>query len=275
MALLAGSLAFGQKHFEVASVRPVEPNNQQVTVGLHLDGQQARVSAFSVRDMIGMAYNVRPVQISGPEWLASQRFELNATLPSGATMDDFSELMQSLLSDRFGLKFHKDQKEFQVYVLERGKKPLALKPTKVEGAIDRSSVTVAGTGSSQGVSVDLGGGASYTFANGKFEGKKLDMPTMVDTLAVYMNLPVVNQTNLDGFYDISFELAPDDYRAMLIRAGAANGMPIPTQALQFAEIASTPSLFEAIDNLGLKMDTRKVLLDVIVVEQISKAPTEN
>ena len=60
--LLAGSLAFGQapKQFEVASVRPVEPNAQAVTVGLHLDGQQARIASFSMRDLIGMAFDVRP-----------------------------------------------------------------------------------------------------------------------------------------------------------------------------------------------------------------------
>ena len=208
--------------------------------------------------------------------MCSSDLELNATLPAGTGIKDIPEMMQGMLVERFGLKFHRDKKDFQVYVLERGKKPLALKPSPVdEAAIDRSSVNIAGTGSSQGVAVSLGNGASYTFANGKFEGKRLDIPTMVDTLAMYMNLPVVNQSNIDGYYDVSFEITQEDYRAMLIRAGSASGMQLPPQLMQMAQIASTPSLFDAIDGLGLKMDSRKVPLDVIVVEQVSKTPTEN
>lgn len=258
-------------------MRPVDPgNNQQVNVGLHLDGQQARIASFSMRDYIGMAFNVRPIQISGPDWLASSRFDVNATLPAGATTKDIGEMLQGLLAERFGLKYHREKKEFQVYVLERGKRPLGLKPAPVdEAAIDKSAVTVAGSGSSQGVSVDLGSGASYTFSNGKFEGKKLNMATMVDTLSMYMNLPVVNETNIDGYYDVAFELAPEDYRAMLVRAGAANGMQLPPQLIQMIQTATTPSLFEALDGLGLKMEVRKVPLDVIVVEQVAKTPTEN
>ena len=70
-------------------------------------------------------------------------------------------------------------------------------------------------------------------------------------------------------------MTQEDYRAMLIRAGSASGMQLPPQLMQMAQIASTPSLFDAIDGLGLKMDSRKVPLDVIVVEQVSKTPTEN
>lgn len=275
--MLVGGLAFGQapKQFEVASVRPVADNNQAVTVGLHLDGQQARMAAFSMRDLIGMAFDVRPGQITGPDWMASQRFEVNATLPAGSTMKDFPEMLQGLLKERFGLKYHRDQKEFQVYVLERGKKPLGLKPSADVAVPAGEGVNVSGTGSGQGISINLGGGASYTFSDGKFEGKKLNMETMVDTLTMYMNLPVVDQTKLDGVYDVSFSLAADDYRAMLARAGVANGVQLPPQVLQMIQTASTPSLFDALDNLGLKLETRKVPLDVIVVDQVSKQATEN
>jgi uncharacterized protein (TIGR03435 family) len=67
----------------------------------------------------------------------------------------------------------------------------------------------------------------------------------------------------------------DDYRIMLIRVGQKAGVPLPPQALKLLEGASTPSLFDAIDNAGLKLESRKVPLDVINVDEIRRQPTEN
>ena len=263
--------------FEVASIRPTSPgNNQQVNVGLHLDGNQANIGAFSLRDYIRMAYQTGTNRISGPDWIGAERFDINATLPSGAKTKQIPEMLQALLAERFGLKFHREKKEFQVYVLSMGKKPLALRPTPPDQApVNSGSVNVAASGSGAGVAVDLGGGASYTFANNKFEGKKLDINSLVDSLAIYMDLPLVNETGLKGFYDVTLEIAPEDYRAMLLRAAMANGVVLPPQAQQLASISTTPSLFDAIEKVGLKLETRRMPMDVIVVDQMSKTPTEN
>src|ERR1043166_1353481 len=108
--------------FEVASIKPSDMSNQNsVRVGLHIDGAMVRCSYFSIKDYIGIAYRVKEYQISGPEWMASERFEINAKLPAGATQAQVPDMLQSLLADRFQLKFHRDSKEFPVYAIVVGK----------------------------------------------------------------------------------------------------------------------------------------------------------
>jgi uncharacterized protein (TIGR03435 family) len=262
--------------FEVASVRPSAPAAvDTVNVGLRMDGQQAHITSFSLRDYIAMAYEVRAAQIKGPEWLTEGRFDVHATLPAGAKMDQFPVMLQGLLAERFQLQFHREQKEFSVYALLRGTRPLALKPVAVDASATDGTVNVAATGSGAGVSVNLGGGASYSFANNKLEGKKLDMPTLVDTLQNFMDRPMVDRTELKGFYDVTLDVTAEDYRVMLIRAGTANGLVLPPQAMRLIDGATTPSLFDSIEKQGLKLDPRKEMLDVIVVDQVLKIPTEN
>src|SRR5689334_4403222 len=85
IALWAQSPA-AKLEFEVASVRPSTPSGQdRVSLGLHLDGSQARIVSFSLRDYAAMAYRMRGYQIAGPDWIGTDRFDLNAKLPAGAT----------------------------------------------------------------------------------------------------------------------------------------------------------------------------------------------
>jgi uncharacterized protein (TIGR03435 family) len=62
---------------------------------------------------------------------------------------------------------------------------------------------------------------------------------------------------------------------MLIRAATNSGVVLPAQALRFMESNSANSLFDAVQQVGLKLDARKAPLDVVVVDQVSKTPTEN
>jgi len=62
---------------------------------------------------------------------------------------------------------------------------------------------------------------------------------------------------------------------MLIRAGVNAGVSLPPQALRLLDGASTPSLFDAMQKLGLKLEARKAPLDMIVVDDARKTPTEN
>ena len=90
-----------------------------------------------------------------------------------------------------------------------------------------------------------------------------------------MDRPIVDMTDLTGSYDFALDITEEDYRVMLIRAGVNSGVSLPPQALRLLDCASTPSLFEAMQKLGLKMDARKAPLDVVVVDEGRKSPTEN
>jgi uncharacterized protein (TIGR03435 family) len=283
LSVLASAAAFAQDpparlEFEVASVRPSPAQRpEQGTIGLRMDGSQARITALVMRDYIAMAYRVRPSQVTGPEWIATERFDLSAKLPAGATAAQIPEMLQSLLTDRFQLKMHRDKRDVPVYALIVGKGPLKLKETPPDAAGSESPkgvVNVAGTGSAAGISVNLGNGSYYTFANNKFEAAKISMDALVRMLSAYVDRPILNLTELKGNYDLTLNLTPEDYQAMLIQAAVNNGVVLPPQVLKLME-AGSASLFDALEKAGLKLDARKAPLDQVVIDQLLKTPTEN
>jgi uncharacterized protein (TIGR03435 family) len=273
-----GQTPAARLEFEVASVRPAPPlaPDQVANIGLHLDGSQARIASFAFKDLVAMAYRVKAYQISGPDWIGTDRFDLNAKLPAGSTADQIPEMLQALLADRFQLKLHHDKKELPVYALVLGRPPLKLKEVPAGDSDDGPPATnVAASGGAAGVSVDLGRGSSYTFANNKFEGKKFTMDMLASQLERYMDRPIVNLTELKGKYDLTLEVTPEDYQAMLIRVAIAAGLVLPPQVMRLAEGSSVPSLMDAFQKAGLKLDTRKAPLDFVVIDQVRKTPTDN
>lgn len=281
-AALTTAAMFGQTpvkvEFEVASVRPAQPSGpERVDIGVHLDGAQVRIASFSVRDFLGMAYRVKPYQVSGPDWTASDRFNLSATLPAGSTPSQIPEMVQSFLADRFQLKMHREKKDLPVYALILGKPPLKLteNPADSDAAQPKGVVNVTGSGGAAGVSVNLGEGSYYTFANNKFEARKINMETLAAMLERYLDRPVVNLTELKGKYDFTLNLTEDDYRILLIRAAVNSGVTLPPQALRVLDAGAPASLFDAVQQLGLKLDARKAPLDMLVIDQSLKTPTEN
>jgi uncharacterized protein (TIGR03435 family) len=280
LLITLGSLTlWGQKlEFEAASVRPSAPSgSQQVSIGLHLDGAQARIAAFAFRDYVAMAYRMKAYQISGPDWTASDRFDLTAKLPAGATADQIPEMLQAFLADRFQLTLHHDKKELPVYALVLGKPPLKLKEVPASPGDDDGppATNVAASGSSAGVSVDLGHGTSYSFSNNKLEARKFSMDNLATTLERYLDRPIVNQTGLKGKYDFTLEVTQEDYQVMMIRVALSAGLVLPPQVTQMADGNSTASLMDALQQAGLKLEPRKAPIDFLVIDQARKTPTDN
>jgi uncharacterized protein (TIGR03435 family) len=225
LAALSAGLALAQTpsalQFEVASVRPSEvsgPNS--VTVGLHLDGAQVRITSLTMRDYIALAYRVRQYQVEGPDWITSEKFDLSAKLPEGSNSDQIPDMVAALLADRFNLKFHRASKDLPIYALIAGRPPLNLHESAPDaaGAGARPATNITAAGSEAGVSVDLGRGSYYTFANDKFEIRKVTMDMLVRVLERYVDRPLIDQTGLKGTYDFDLPVTPEDYQTMLIRA---------------------------------------------------------
>jgi uncharacterized protein (TIGR03435 family) len=264
--------------FEVASIKPVSDQTpvDAVQVGLHVDGSQVRYTYLSLKEYIGQAYQVKLYQVSGPDWLAGQRFEIAAKLPDGSKISQVPEMLQNLLADRFALKLHRDSKEFPVYALEIAKSGLKMRESAPDSDSDPApkapSVNVAAAGSAQGVSVNLGGGSYYSFANNRLEGKKLTTARFVDILARFMDRPVIDQTGLTASYDFALDLTPEDYTAMLIRSAITAGVNLPPQALRALDFSSGDSLVNGLQKVGLSLTQKKAPLDVLVVDSVQKAP---
>ena len=283
LAILLACPAFAQApQFEVATVKPSAPGpEQQVKVGVHIDGAQIRVVGLTLRDYVGIAYRTKVAQVSGPDWTANDRFDISATLPAGSTTAQLPEMLQALLADRFGMKVHKEKKEFPVYALLPGKGPLKLKerPPDSDGDADKDdpkgTVNVAASGSAAGVSVNLGHGSSWSFVPNRFEAKKLTMEQFAANLERFADRPIVDMTGLKGQYDLAFDVNPEDYRPMLIRSAIYAGEVMSPRAMRLLESTSSAPLADAVQQTGLKLEARKAPLDVLVIDEASKTPTAN
>ncbi len=285
-AFLATLAGFGQTappQFEVASIRPAPPFTPgQVGLGLHIDGSQVSIHQFALRDDIAVAFNLKQYQISGPDWLATEHFDIVAKLPEGAPRDQVRPMLQALLLDRFQLKTHHETKDFPVYALvvaKSGLKMTALPPdpadTATDGGRGSGNVNVEVSGGRGGVVANYGHGSFFTLGDNRIEAKKMQMNYVADMLARFEDKPVVDMTGLNGKYDFALTFTEEDYRAMMIRAAISSGMAMPPEAIQAMERASGDSLFSALQTVGLKLESRKAPLDVLVIDHAEKTPTEN
>jgi uncharacterized protein (TIGR03435 family) len=276
--LALGSLAFAQApQFEVASVKASGPGaaDYSVSVGVHIDGAQVSCNYFSLHDYISLAYDLKQYQVIAPEWMASARYDVKARIPQGTPRDQVREMFQSLLAERFHLKAHKEEKEFPVYALVQdkgGSKLTEAKPFEGEAV---KGAAVEAQGGPQGVSLSLGNGAFFSFADNKVEGQRLTMLQFADTMARFSDRPIVDMTGLVGSYNFTIKLSDEDYNAMRIRSAISAGVQLPPQAMKLLEMSSGDSLASALKALGLKMEARKSPLQVLVVESADKTPTEN
>jgi len=89
-------------------------------------------SQVNLRTLLTTAYDVRPYQITGPDWLDSERFEIVAKVPAGATKEQVNVMWQNLLADRFGVALHHSSKVMQAYELSAVKGGAKLKPTTLD-----------------------------------------------------------------------------------------------------------------------------------------------
>jgi uncharacterized protein (TIGR03435 family) len=266
--------------FEVASIRPASPQTNDVRAGVRIAGTQVRFVSMSLKDLIGTAYGVKPQQISGPDWLGQERFDLAATIPSGSSAAQIPQMMRLLLAERFAMATHSETREFPVYTLGLAKGGPKVQPSPAPVAPAPTNekppeVSVAAAGSANGVSIDLGGGSSFAYSNNKFEVRRMTMASFAETLTRFVDRAVLDKTGLTGPYDLVLNLAPEDYMPLMIRSAINAGVTLPPQALRVLDGANADPLSGALRDVGLTFESGKAPLSVVVVDTISKTPTEN
>lgn len=226
------------------------------------------------RSVLFSSHNTLDVeQIFGPDWLASTRFEVSATMPENALPDTLSAMMLALLEDRFKMKSHRESREFPVYALEVSDPAKLVKSTdeiQAEAAYTVSSGSVPG-----GISVDLGQGASLLLGNNRFEAKRVPMVTLAATLERFVERQVVDMTKLEGRYNVTFELTPEDFQAAMMRSAVAAGITLPPQAMQLLDKASPAAVPDALKAIGFTLTARRAPIEVLVIDSMERLPTEN
>ena len=90
----------------------------------------------------------------------------------------------------------------------------------------------------------------------------------------YTDRPLIDATGLKGRYDMNFEVTPEEYQTLLIRAAVNSGVVLPPQALRLLDNGGDP-LGNAVGQLGLKLDSRKAPVELFVVDSVLKTPRDN
>jgi uncharacterized protein (TIGR03435 family) len=269
--------------FEVASMKVSEPitpelvRSGRLQMGVTIDSHYVRIGKLSLMELVGLAYQVKPHQLSGQPWMNMERYDIQAKLPEGGARRDVPAMLQTLLAQRLGLRVRREAREMRVYALVTAKGGPRLQesaeppaPSPPTGQI-RGGLSVNSSG--QLSSVAPGGNSQVTPGpNGNLhvESKQITMARFADFINRYCELPVVDMTGLSGYYDLEIDVSSEEAR----NAGRARGAVVPSPA----EGASDPSgalLPVSLQKLGLRLEARKAPVEVIVVEHAEKVPTEN
>jgi uncharacterized protein (TIGR03435 family) len=265
--------------FEVASIKPAAPMQPgRIMVGSRGgpgtgEPGQITFTNSSIADLIQSAYDVKSFQVTGPGWLQTERFDVIAKVPAGATKAESRIMLQHLLADRFKLVLHRSTKESSIYalVVAKGGPKLteSAKPADAEAANEPGHV---------------GGGMTMMIAPGgrmRMVAQGTTIAKLVDALAMQLDRPVVDMTGLAGTYDLTLEFAPDP--SIMQAKMAAMGMPPPPPPPDGAGPAAAPSesgplatIFTALpEQLGLRLEARKGPVELLVVDSAEKTPADN
>jgi uncharacterized protein (TIGR03435 family) len=258
--------------FEVASVKPSEPpKSGQFAVGVHIDGAMVRCNYLSLVNYVTMAYDVKDYQVIGPDWMASEHYDIVAKRPEGVEGEKaLRGMVASLLADRFKVVMHRETKDLPAYALVVGKGGLKIQelPPDEAGA-NTGTVDVNVTGGGRGgTTVDLGGGSTLTYGLNKLEARKVTIPSIMDSLSKFLDRPVVDMTGLTGRYNFTLEYSVQELKN-LVRASGADASMIPDFG------GEQPSIFTSVESLGFRLEPRKTPVPVIVIDSAQKTPTAN
>jgi uncharacterized protein (TIGR03435 family) len=247
--VLISSLAHAQNKpsrltFDVATIRLSDANARNGGIKALPGGNGYSAKNVPVKLMISLMYRVPMRQISGePDWVANDRYDIEARTDGSYNIDDLHTMFQNLLADRFNLKFHIDTKEGNVYAL----------------MLDGSGLKMKVNNSPQDYKVPV------TYGPDGAIGSRVPMPYLCWWLGEELRnskRPVIDLTGLTGNYDFTLSYMPD----LPPDVSKENLSP---------EVRDRPTIFEAVkQQLGLKLVPQKGPVDYYVIDHIDR-PSDN
>ncbi len=163
-----------QPAFEVASVKPAGEN-----VGvMSADSQQVRYTGVRLRSLLQDAYRVKTYQVNRPAWLVTERYDVVAKLPEGASKDQVPAMLRALLIERFRMAVHTEVRQDRVYALSIAKNGPHL--TKSNGRP-----------------------AGFSTHSGSLEFVSVTLDAFASVLSGYLDYPVLDMTGTQGQFDIT------------------------------------------------------------------------
>jgi len=242
LCLLAALPAAAQvPAFEVAALK-LSPPPREDRIVINLGRWQTgrfTMGNVTLSDMMKFAYEVvSDDQLVLPEWNRQVRFDVEATAPPDTKTPRLRLMLKSLLDERLHLKLRKEQRVVSYLALVKGKSAPKIKRAE-EDSNPKPGPQV----------------------RGHISHPEMSMQGLPTLLSRFEGQTVVDQTGLDGVYQVNLEWSPDNFSAP----------PDPN-----TQPPDRPGLFTAVsEQLGLRLESRRGPLDVLVVESASRVPEEN
>jgi uncharacterized protein (TIGR03435 family) len=289
--------------FEVASVKASQSPMEMMRAGrggsmggLTFSGARVEIGSTALKNLVAAAYSTDIQHVTGPAWTLQAFFSIQAVMPEGATKEQYPEMMQALLAERFHLAAHKETSDQPAYALTLAKNGPKMKPA---GEVDRSGcdqwrdmpafpgaktcnvvLQPDGDRTTVNINTDSRWGPQRTELSRRasvVEFYAITMPQLADYLAGTLKagpglaqaplVPIVNHTDLQGKWHLTVERVFAD-AAMSPQDGPVQHMPI-TSSLIADELAA------GISKMGLKLEKTTAPLEMIVIDHLDQAPTEN
>ncbi|MCU1321730.1 MAG: hypothetical protein JWM43_1379 [Acidobacteriaceae bacterium] len=230
--------------FDVAAIRLSRAPDRNGGIKALPGGNGYTAQNIPVKLMISLMYRVPMSQISGgPEWLDSERYNIEAKVDRSYSIDDLHVMFQNLLVDRFNLKFHIDIKEGPVYAL----------------TLDTPDSKMKVNDSPQDFRIPM------NFDSDGVVGIRVPMPYFCWWLGQQLQSskrPVINLTGLDKNYDFKLSFAPEL-------------PPDVSKETLSPELRDRPSLFDAVkQQLGLKLTPQRGPVEHYIIDHIDR-PSDN
>jgi uncharacterized protein (TIGR03435 family) len=234
--------------FDVATIKPTPPDAK---AGRYITMQGTNrfvVKYYTLNLLIAAAYNLSPKVISGgPAWANSDHFDIVALTPGEArpSRPEQMTMLRTLLTERFKLSFHREEKEFPIYVLEVAKGGPKLKDS-----------TAPATDEAQLISTVY--------------PQRIHLPAKNATMGDFASLlqralldrPVVDQTGLTGRYDFDLDWAPDETQF---------GGEVPVAS---SDAQASPFFTAIQQQIGLRLEATRGDTQAFVIDH-AEAPQAN
>jgi uncharacterized protein (TIGR03435 family) len=276
--------------FASATVHNSDPANQRKTPLIVVNASCASCASYisiSLKQLIMAAYGVTANQVSGPAWLDSHLYDVVATLPAGASVNDAPQMLQTLLKDRFKLAFHVESKNQQVMALVVAKGGPKLLPARASlPSTDKNAALNPGESERDTpdgpIRVTKGNHGSVRYPTAIVQSNRMTMEQFADLLTRLMPRggepttwgggPDLWSGGGNGLDSSEYE---GDWKLIVDQTGLKGEYQVSVEYSPFAP-GLDPFIFSSVQQLGLKLQlsTRKVVKS-LVVDHAEKNPTAN
>ena len=249
--------------FEVASIKRETGVSSGITFAARAGGTLTVINN-PLTNVIDNAYGIRRYQlIGGPDWINSDRYNIQAKAAGDAPRAEMMSMLQLLLEGRFKLKVHRETRELPVYVLTVAKGGIKLQPAREGGCVNADPRYPRRPAPGEKLTPSCG---NNIITASTWNASAIDMASAAAALVGVLGRNVIDKTGITGKYDIHVQWTPDQAPAGVDTAAQSNALA--------SENAPPPLVTVLEQDLGLKLESTRGPVDVLIIDHVER-PSED